>query len=233
MPRGGARPNSGPKSRWRDGRTKTIRVPEALAETLLALAREWDRVGIYEPVSGSIDSAADRAVVEQGGIDALRRRLRPLPAEEQDRLLAMQLDELQALRRELEAARMVAAEAPQPLNQRPWWLDIIKKQVLALPNRLGRLLVLRLLMNHQSYCQERHDELQRRPAGSATSEAGRIQREQGRQRLATRLKELDILLLSFPVEMLAEARALDPNWSSRIAVGARRSYDSLIAKMDR
>ncbi len=41
--RGGARPNSGPKSSWRLGKTKAIRVPIAIADTLLTLARLMDR----------------------------------------------------------------------------------------------------------------------------------------------------------------------------------------------
>ena len=41
--RGGARPNSGPKPSWRLGKTKAIRVPIAIADPLLALARRVDR----------------------------------------------------------------------------------------------------------------------------------------------------------------------------------------------
>jgi hypothetical protein len=42
MPRGGARPNSGPQPSWKSGRTQTIRVPVALADTLLKIARRLD-----------------------------------------------------------------------------------------------------------------------------------------------------------------------------------------------
>ncbi len=41
--RGGARPNSGPKPSWRLGKTKAIRVPIAIADALLAIARRMDR----------------------------------------------------------------------------------------------------------------------------------------------------------------------------------------------
>ena len=42
MPRGGARPNSGPPPSWKHGRTTTIRVPRALAVQILQLARRLD-----------------------------------------------------------------------------------------------------------------------------------------------------------------------------------------------
>lgn len=45
MPRGGYRTGAGGKSTWRYGKTKTIRVPEALAERILEIAREIDEVG--------------------------------------------------------------------------------------------------------------------------------------------------------------------------------------------
>lgn len=42
MPRGGAREGAGGISKWKHGKTKTIRVPVALADKVLALAREID-----------------------------------------------------------------------------------------------------------------------------------------------------------------------------------------------
>jgi len=50
MPRGGAREGSGPDSSWRLGKTKAIRVPIALADQLLKLAREADSNGSLELV---------------------------------------------------------------------------------------------------------------------------------------------------------------------------------------
>ena len=42
MPRGGARPNSGPPPSWKHGRTTTIRVPRKLAVQIVQLARQLD-----------------------------------------------------------------------------------------------------------------------------------------------------------------------------------------------
>lgn len=42
MPRGGKREGSGPKPTWKSGKTKTIRVPEVLADQVLDLARRLD-----------------------------------------------------------------------------------------------------------------------------------------------------------------------------------------------
>lgn len=42
MPRGGYRPGAGGKSTWNHGRTKTIRVPESLADRVLEIARFID-----------------------------------------------------------------------------------------------------------------------------------------------------------------------------------------------
>jgi hypothetical protein len=42
MPRGGARENSGRKPKWNLGETKAIRVPVAIADTLLEIARRMD-----------------------------------------------------------------------------------------------------------------------------------------------------------------------------------------------
>lgn len=42
MPRGGYRPGAGGKSAWKHGKTKTIRVPDALAEKILQIARVLD-----------------------------------------------------------------------------------------------------------------------------------------------------------------------------------------------
>jgi hypothetical protein len=42
MPRGGKREGSGPKSNWKHGKTKTIRVPISLADDILNIARRLD-----------------------------------------------------------------------------------------------------------------------------------------------------------------------------------------------
>ncbi len=53
MPRGGARPNSGPSPIWKHGKTKTIRVPIALADRLLEVARIMDEQLYSEPATSS------------------------------------------------------------------------------------------------------------------------------------------------------------------------------------
>jgi len=53
MPRGGKRPGAGVKPTWKNGRTKTIRVPIAIAEDVLKLARELDEAGYIESDTGS------------------------------------------------------------------------------------------------------------------------------------------------------------------------------------
>ena len=52
MPRGGARPNSGPPPSWKHGRTTTIRVPRSLAGQIVQLARRLDE-GKLELDTGS------------------------------------------------------------------------------------------------------------------------------------------------------------------------------------
>ncbi|HEY9633114.1 MAG TPA: hypothetical protein V6D14_06900 [Coleofasciculaceae cyanobacterium] len=42
MPRGGARENSGRKPKWNLGETKAIRVPVAIADTLMEIAKRLD-----------------------------------------------------------------------------------------------------------------------------------------------------------------------------------------------
>ena len=42
MPRGGQREGSGSKSGWKHGKTKVIRVPEALADQIVEYARKLD-----------------------------------------------------------------------------------------------------------------------------------------------------------------------------------------------
>jgi hypothetical protein len=49
MARGGARLNSGPVSKWKHGKTTTIRVPIALSKRLLEIAKILDQGGEYPP----------------------------------------------------------------------------------------------------------------------------------------------------------------------------------------
>lgn len=48
MPRGGYREGAGGRSTWKHGKTKTIRVPDALADKILQIARVLDEQGFYE-----------------------------------------------------------------------------------------------------------------------------------------------------------------------------------------
>ncbi len=59
--RGGKREGAGRKSKWRHGKTTTIRVPESLAIQVLQLARQLDS-GIQ------FDSVADSKTIDLAGI---------------------------------------------------------------------------------------------------------------------------------------------------------------------
>jgi hypothetical protein len=48
MPRGGKREGAGGKPTWKNGKTKTIRVPVVLAEEILRIARELDEKGAID-----------------------------------------------------------------------------------------------------------------------------------------------------------------------------------------
>jgi hypothetical protein len=43
MPRGGRRENSGRKLKWNLGKTTAVRIPEAIADTILEVAKRLDR----------------------------------------------------------------------------------------------------------------------------------------------------------------------------------------------
>lgn len=77
MPRGGARPNSGPKPSWNLGRTTNIRVPQILAPILLRIARSIDNDPSIKPLLG--DEAVEKGLKDTSGnlltklIESLRR----------------------------------------------------------------------------------------------------------------------------------------------------------------
>ena len=56
MPRGGARPNSGPPPSWKHGRTTTIRVPRALAVQIVQLARQLDEGKLELDTTSKLES---------------------------------------------------------------------------------------------------------------------------------------------------------------------------------
>lgn len=53
MPRGGYRLGAGGKPQWIHGKTKVIRVPEALADQILVIARMLDEGKLLDNVTGS------------------------------------------------------------------------------------------------------------------------------------------------------------------------------------
>lgn len=48
MSRGGKREGAGGKPTWKNGKTKTIRVPMVLEKEILAIARELDQKGVID-----------------------------------------------------------------------------------------------------------------------------------------------------------------------------------------
>lgn len=53
MARGGKREGSGGRPSWKNGKTKPVRVPIALADKILEIARILDEEGLNEPVTRS------------------------------------------------------------------------------------------------------------------------------------------------------------------------------------
>lgn len=80
MPRGGLRPGAGGTPTWNTGKTKVIRVPEALADELLRLARILDEGGelvdkaaTFDAVTGSKEIDLSKvSVTHSGGEIAVR-----------------------------------------------------------------------------------------------------------------------------------------------------------------
>jgi hypothetical protein len=68
MTRGGAREGAGGKSTWNNGKTKTIRVPEALADQVLEYAKRLDK-GAIEPLpERAIEPVTVSKVINLSGI---------------------------------------------------------------------------------------------------------------------------------------------------------------------
>lgn len=75
MPRGGVRSNSGAKGKWKHGKTKSIRVPEALAEQILEYARNLDESATIESETESktnytpiFDSVTESKAINLSGV---------------------------------------------------------------------------------------------------------------------------------------------------------------------
>lgn len=70
MPRGGYRAGAGGKPTWRSGKTKTIRVPEALVERILQIARVLDEEGSLElsDNEGDVRTETESKTIDLSGI---------------------------------------------------------------------------------------------------------------------------------------------------------------------
>lgn len=75
MGRGGARSNSGAKGKWKHGKTKSIRVPEELADQILEFAHKLDESVNIEIVTESkinysltSDSVTDSKTLNLSGV---------------------------------------------------------------------------------------------------------------------------------------------------------------------
>lgn len=69
MPRGGKREGAGGVSTWKHGKTKTIRVPVALAERILAIARQIDdSIVPFDSDTGSKVAVSESKVIDLAGV---------------------------------------------------------------------------------------------------------------------------------------------------------------------
>lgn len=84
MPRGGFRKGSGSLPTWRNGKTKTIRVPETLARQVLDIARTLDRGESLFSLEPTFEPVTESKV-----IDLSRASITPVDGE-----MAIRLEEL-------------------------------------------------------------------------------------------------------------------------------------------
>ena len=76
MPRGEARPNSGPPPSWKHGRTTTIRVPRTLVPQIKHLARQLDEGKLESDTGSKMECDTSSKIAEAVGIltEALKLR---------------------------------------------------------------------------------------------------------------------------------------------------------------
>lgn len=68
MSRGGYREGSGGKPKWIHGKTKTIRVPEVLADQILDYARKIDKGEDASRVASSLEATLEAKVINLTGV---------------------------------------------------------------------------------------------------------------------------------------------------------------------
>jgi hypothetical protein len=68
MPRGGHRDGSGGTSTWNYGKTKTIRVPVALADRLLEVARAMDEGEVFVARTNVIEPVTESKIIDLAGV---------------------------------------------------------------------------------------------------------------------------------------------------------------------
>jgi len=68
MPRGGSREGSGGVSTWKLGKTKTVRVPIALADRLLEIARAMDDGNEFIASTSIVEPVTESKTIDLSGV---------------------------------------------------------------------------------------------------------------------------------------------------------------------
>jgi len=68
MPRGGSRSGAGVISTWKQGRTKTIRIPISLADRLIEVARAMDEGNEVVINLSTIEPVTESKVIDLSGV---------------------------------------------------------------------------------------------------------------------------------------------------------------------
>lgn len=77
MPRGGSRPGAGAPGAWLHGKTQTIRVPTALADRLLTIARGLDRGELTDPrLAIAVDRLREALTLKPNAGGAIKSKIR-------------------------------------------------------------------------------------------------------------------------------------------------------------
>lgn len=214
---GGKREGSGRKPGWNHGPCKAVKIPIGLVDEIMRYAHHLDTGGA--PFVVNLDADTRKA---QGPLTAAPLDTGPLPIQDID---MMQSGNPPPPRGEVLQASSLSSD-PVP------WIAAVRKKILALPKLETRLMVLRLLIDHRAYTDERLRDHERRPLAEGAGDRVRDQWEQRQQAYRKRIGELDQLFAAFLPEWVEKARAIRPNWGRRETVGARRSYNAILARID-